>query len=416
MGLTFGFPDERCKRLQRKFWYPIIKRYISIWTHSSTFSCIPHEETVEVAINKDTKVRNGLVGKISGMMPQTNGYGLRLTKLFTSTAARLCVDYNRQVPPCSHKDDGAVRIQRDGQGGVIGTVSHLVNRFVHHEMITHLASRKYVRPEMRMEPGTKVERLTFSISCEVWQRISVCHRVQHMWRMPFVSSMVSLSQPYPPFSIKVTVHGTREEHTGNAWEYTMKPGSQHVPFRYKWALRSGSYKAELGFFLGKLEERHERGLHWTSNTAQYTWFWTTYPAPRSVQCVVQPDLEYSHEETDTQILLETHAIHVQSTEIQPIALHQFDIYIMLSGSSSMFWPPRYRMHLFSGCDSTSRFLGRGKKTARNISEKALHFIGNPWRLVYYVWYNVSWLEKYRYSKTTHNSATLMRCESTHGIM
>ena len=42
--------------------------------------------------------------------------------------------------------------------------------------------------------------------------------------------------------------------------------------------------------------------------------------------------------------------------------------------------------------------------------------GNPWRWVYYVWYNVSWLEKYRYSKTTHNSATLMRCETTHGIM
>ena len=45
------------------------------------------------------------------------------------------------------------------------------------------------------------------------------------------------------------MHGTREEHTGNAWEFTMKPGSQHVPFQFKWALRSGSYKAELEFFL-----------------------------------------------------------------------------------------------------------------------------------------------------------------------
>ena len=145
---------------------------------------------------------------------------------------------------------------------------------------------------------------------------------------------------------------------------------------------------------------------------QYSWLWITYPAPTSVQCVVQPDLEYSHEETDTQILFNTrillcakhastkvtyycipltlmsfgcvclfniaHAIHIQSTEIQPIALHQCDIYFMLPGSSSMFWPPRYRMHLFSGCDSTSWFLGHGKKTTRNISEKVLHFTV-PWQ-------------------------------------
>ena len=63
------------------------------------------------------------------------------------------------------KDGSTARIQRvaaqpayrETIQGVIGTMSHLVNLFIHHEMITHLASRKYATPEMRMEPGTKVE-------------------------------------------------------------------------------------------------------------------------------------------------------------------------------------------------------------------------------------------------------------------
>ena len=198
-------------------------------------------------------------------------------------------------------------------------------------------------------------------------------------------------------------------------------------------------------FSWKIGRKTRNGLTLDNNTAQYTWLWITYPAPPSVKCVVQPDLEYSHEETDTQILSNTrillhakHAstkvtyyctqltlmslpwlcIHVQNTEIQPISLHQCYIHIMLSGSSSMFWPPRYSMHLFSGCDSTSRFLSHAKKLL-GIFQRKCHISlchDNPWRWVYYVWYNVSWLEKYRYSKTTHNSATLMRCETTHGIM
>ena len=167
-------------------------------TNSSTFSSIPHEETVEVAINKDTKIRGSLVGKISDTMSQTNGYELLVTKLFTSTAAKLCVVYDPQVPPATRM--AGQPACRETVQGVIGTLSQLVNPFVHHEMITHLASRKYATPEMRLE-------LTFSIFCEVWQRISVCHRVQHIWLMPFVS-IVSLGQSYPPFSIKVTVHGT----------------------------------------------------------------------------------------------------------------------------------------------------------------------------------------------------------------
>ena len=63
------------------------------------------------------------------------------------------------------KDGSTARIQRvaaqpayrETIQGVIGTMSHLVNLFIHHEMITHLASRKYATPDMRMEPGTKVE-------------------------------------------------------------------------------------------------------------------------------------------------------------------------------------------------------------------------------------------------------------------
>ena len=128
-----------------------------------------------------------------------------------------------------------------------------------------------------MELGTKVERLTFSTSCEIRQRISVHHRVQHMHLMACASSMVSLGQlqhmrPWPSRSCiwcwlvltMLTVcwwstglwiltlhppsrHGMREEHTGNVLEYTIKSGSQHLPPQFKRVLCNGSYKEELNF-------------------------------------------------------------------------------------------------------------------------------------------------------------------------
>ena len=53
-----------------------------------------------------------------------------------------------------HTESGSTaRIQRDSPGGHWDYVP----LFVHHEMITHLASKKYATPEMQMEPGTKVE-------------------------------------------------------------------------------------------------------------------------------------------------------------------------------------------------------------------------------------------------------------------
>ena len=38
---------------------------------------------------------------------------------------------------------------------------------------------------------------------------------------------------YPPSPIKATAHGMRADHTGNALEYTLQSGSQHVPPQFK---------------------------------------------------------------------------------------------------------------------------------------------------------------------------------------
>ena len=172
-----------------------------------------------------------------------------------------------------------------------------------------------------MELGTKVERLTFSTSCEIWQRISVCHRVQHMQLMPCASSMVSLGQlqhmrPWPSRSCiwcwlvltMLTVcrsstglliltlhppsrHGMREKHTGNASEYTIKSGSQHLPPQFNQVLCNGSYKEELNFFLESWKNQSwvyigQQTLYFTSG---FECHWITSPAPRSVQSVVQLD-------------------------------------------------------------------------------------------------------------------------------
>ena len=251
-----------------------------------------------------------------------------------------------------------------------------------------------------MELGTKVERLTFSTSCKIWQRISVCHRVQHMQLMPCASSMVSLDQlqhmrPWPSRSciwcwLELTMltvcrwstglwiltlhppsrHGMREKHTGNALEYTIKSGSHHLPPQFKQVLCNGSYKEELNFFPEKLKEP-DLGLHWTANTVLYIWFWMSLNHIPSTQVcpVCCPAWPFSikvtvHEEADTHILL-----HVKHTLCPPLTRmslpwlcmlfmlftyraeedktwHQCYIFIMLFGSSSIPWPPRYAFILW----------------------------------------------------------------------
>ena len=52
----------------------------------------------------------------------------------------------------------------------------------------------------------------------------------------------------------------------------------------------------------------------------------TSPAPRSVQCVVQPDLECTHEEADTRILL--HAKHASIASESHILLRSTDIDVL----------------------------------------------------------------------------------------
>ena len=104
-----------------------------------------------------------------------------------------------------HRESGSTaRIQRDSPRGHWDYVP--LGEFIRPPRDDHTPRiQKICHTRDANGAGNKGRGLTFSISCEVWQRISVSHRVQHMWLMPFVSSMVSLSQPYPPFSINITL-------------------------------------------------------------------------------------------------------------------------------------------------------------------------------------------------------------------
>ena len=90
------------------------------------------------------------------------------------------------------KDGSTARIQRDSPGGHWDYVplgeSIRTPRDDHTPRIQKTCHTRDANGARNKGRG-----LTFSISCEVWQRISVSYRVQHMWLMPFVSSMVSLS-------------------------------------------------------------------------------------------------------------------------------------------------------------------------------------------------------------------------------
>ena len=97
-----------------------------------------------------------------------------------------------------HTESGSTaRIQRDSPGGHWDYVS--LGESIRPPRDDHTPRiQKICHTRDANGARNKGKGLTFSISCEVWQRISVSHRVQQMWLMPFVSSMVSLSQPYPP--------------------------------------------------------------------------------------------------------------------------------------------------------------------------------------------------------------------------
>ena len=492
---------------------------------SSTFSSIPHDQTIEVTINKDTKVRGGLVGKT-----------LRhdATNKWIWTAADKAAYFNSCKDMCglgstgtaSHKDGGAARMQRDEKAvqRVIETVSHLVNPFVHHEMITHLTSGKYATPEIetdllrahnmgeqamskfvldrlssegeisfydripklslktfasfirksKNQPHVSCEQETAAVFAQLYdigqeteiprsvlmsyeltsiprsladangarhkgrkadllhilrdmaEDVSVPQGTTHVIDAMCLLHGISRPAPtyealalqvlhlmligtdcksivhwvvdtYPPFSIKATEHGLREEHTGNALEYTIKSGSQHVPSQFKRALRSGPYKEELlKFFLENWKKEQnwvyigQRTLYITAGSECHC---ITSIAHRSVQCVVQPDLECTHEEADTRILL--HAKHASiasdshillrstDTDVLTLAVYVCSVYpmplifrvqedkawrcISVTSISRSLGPVACLglpgMHSFSGCDSTSQFLGHGKKTA-----------------------------------------------------
>lgn len=202
---------------------------------------------------------------------------------------------------------------------------------------------------------------------------------------------------YPAISIKAAEHGKREELLGNALEYTIKSGSQHVPAQFRRALRSGSYKEEIvKFFIENWKDDQncvyigQRSIYVTAGTKC---FLITPPAPRSVQCVVQPDLECTQEEADTHMLL--HAKHASLASNEPILLRTTDtdvltlaVYVCSVNPMPLIFKVQENkawryisvtsisrslglavclglpgMHAFSGCDTTSRFLGHGNKTA-----------------------------------------------------
>ena len=130
------------------------------------------------------------------------------------------------------------------------------------------------------------------------------------------------------------------------------------------------------FFLENLKSQNcvcigQQTLYITSSSECHR---ITSPAPRSVQSVVQLDLECTHEEADTRILLNVKHALCPPLTLMPLpwlcmlfmlftyrvgedkAWLQCYIHIKLSGSRTM-------SYLFSGCDSISQFLGYGKKTA-----------------------------------------------------
>ena len=104
-------------------------------------------------------------------MPQTNGYGLLLTKLFTSTAARLCVGYDPQVPPCSQRM-AAQPAYRETVQGVIGWQSCLLQQLQGSVWVTihryHHAAKgwQHIPHTERQSRGSLVDKVVYFNSCK----------------------------------------------------------------------------------------------------------------------------------------------------------------------------------------------------------------------------------------------------------
>ena len=81
-------------------------------TKDRMFSSIPHDQTIEVTINKDTKTSGGLVGK-------TLRHANVNKWIWTAADKAMYYQYSRNVcymgegGSASHKDGGATRVARD---------------------------------------------------------------------------------------------------------------------------------------------------------------------------------------------------------------------------------------------------------------------------------------------------------------
>ena len=203
---------------------------------------------------------------------------------------------------------------------------------------------------------------------------------------------------YPEVSIKHSAHGSRENIVGDALKYVIRSGSQRVPHQFKRALRSGPYKEELLKYLVKnwtQDKYHEvigrRKLYCTVGTECFCITVDDTTVPPSVICTAIPDLDCTHEEADTRMML--HAKYASQVSQEPILLRCPDTdvlklsvytcddhpmplvfrvlenkayrYISVNsicqqlGSAVVKGLPG--MHSFLGSDSNSQFAGHGKK-------------------------------------------------------
>ena len=202
---------------------------------------------------------------------------------------------------------------------------------------------------------------------------------------------------YPLVSIKHAKHAQRDDVVG-VLHYSIKSGNQPVPKQYKKALRCGPYKEELLTFLLKTWTDDGDGEFVTllaNRTVYVTSGKTCVRLARSdAGCnasVPQDDLTCDHEEADTRLLL--HAKHASLESDTPILIRSPDTDVLVLSvflCSKEQLPLLFRaqknkawsyinvtniaenlgpdvcaglpgMHAFSGCDSTSRFAGHGKK-------------------------------------------------------
>jgi len=118
-------------------------------TDNRTFTCIPHDQTREVTINKDTKTSGGLIGKTLQHASVNKWIWTAADKAkYYQCSKNLC--YMGEGGSTSHKDGGATRVARDEKAvqEIVQTVTNLVDPFKQHEVITHISSGKHASPSM----------------------------------------------------------------------------------------------------------------------------------------------------------------------------------------------------------------------------------------------------------------------------